>query len=313
MGNVSIVIPTFNRPGKLDVVLPSYYRQEGVKELIVVDDGSTLDYATIISRHSEAARAHGVELRYIRLSSNRGAPVARQVGVDNARGLFTLMSEDDVLLSTGFVAHAVRCLQTHPGVGLVVCRVINLRRGESLEQALLRANRVCLSNPINARLLTGNFEAACPAPVFVPFGQSIGLWRQETLHQVKYFAGYRGNGYREETDPQVQALEAGFRVFYDPALVSFHLPHVDRGGHHKLCSAQAYYWTLRNNLIFLKRHLPFLRASGYTSHSLLFLELALAIRSLALLVPESLRHIAKDTVSRLRNRMLHGTPDCRPE
>lgn len=268
--NVTVVIPSYNRTARLDRALPTYLAQDGVREILLVDDASAEDYAALLARHADAARARGIELRHLRNDANRGAAASRQRGFDAARGDLVLAGEDDVLLAPDYARRLAARLED--GVALVGGRVVNLREGEEPATALARADRHALDDPIDYRWLVGNFESRVPAARDVPFVQAIGLWRRDALAKVRHFEGYAGNGYREETDPQIQLLAQGLRVVYEPGAVAYHLAHTDRGGNRKVRRAAYLRWTLRNNAIFLDRHLATLRARGFAPHPRWFMQ-----------------------------------------
>ncbi len=286
---VSAVVPTYNRPDRLNEVLPSYYAQAGVAEVIVVDDASPVDISALVKQHGVRARARGVSVRLVRLDTNMGAAAARQRGVDEAVNPIILMGEDDVVLAPDLVAHALPHLERRPKLGLVGARVINVRVGEDAEAALIRADRHELLDPIDYRWFVGNFESRCPQPIEVPFVQSIGLWRRDAFRKVRFFEGYAGNGYREETDPQVQLLDHGLGVLYEPRAVSFHLPHVDKGGSRKVSRWKAFRWTLRNNRLFLRRHHARLRENRFAPYPKWFMQAYLVRKILPEYAPWSKR------------------------
>jgi glycosyltransferase involved in cell wall biosynthesis len=92
MPDVSVVIPTRNRPHLLRVALFSAVRQRGVEvEVIIVDDASTDDRATEI-----ADLAQGV-VRVLRQPTATGVSAARNRGIDEARGGWIAFLDDDDL------------------------------------------------------------------------------------------------------------------------------------------------------------------------------------------------------------------------
>lgn len=91
---VSVVIPVFNAQSTLLRALDSVRRQHfAAHEVICVDDGSTDDSAN--STQAWAAR-NGVPLRWISLAGNNGPALARNRGLDEARGeLVAFLDADD--------------------------------------------------------------------------------------------------------------------------------------------------------------------------------------------------------------------------
>ncbi len=94
MKGVSIVIPTFNRPELLDILLKSIAQQTFRHfEVIVVDDCSSLehDYLKIIGKYREV-----FDIKYLRNEQSKGAPFSRNKGINISRfDLVALVDDDD--------------------------------------------------------------------------------------------------------------------------------------------------------------------------------------------------------------------------
>lgn len=111
---VSVVIPTFNRASTIGASIESVLTQDYPNlEIIVVDDGSKDDTERIM----EPYVARGV--RYFR-QENRGAPAARNAGVERATGeLIAFLDSDDAWAPTKISAQ-VRCMsESLPDTALV--------------------------------------------------------------------------------------------------------------------------------------------------------------------------------------------------
>ena len=109
-GQVSVVIPTYNRAGFLCEAIDSALAQTGVDlEVIVVDDGSTDDTESVMSAYDDP------RIRYIR-QENAGAAVARNTGIFAAsKPWVALLDSDDVWLP-GKLAGQFDDLAKHPDV-----------------------------------------------------------------------------------------------------------------------------------------------------------------------------------------------------
>jgi glycosyltransferase involved in cell wall biosynthesis len=87
---VSVIVPTFNRPERLEETLRSIAGQTLQDlEIIVVNDNG-LDVAPVIARCSA-----GVEIVYLRHNANRGLAAARNTGLRHARGRYIAWLDDD--------------------------------------------------------------------------------------------------------------------------------------------------------------------------------------------------------------------------
>jgi len=110
---ISVVIPTFNRPDKLKACLLSLSRQTlSTKdfEVVVVDDGSDMDLSQVTTPFKEH-----FQLRLMR-QDNAGPASARNAGVGAAMGRFIALTDDDCLLHEDWLSIMLRNLQNKPGV-----------------------------------------------------------------------------------------------------------------------------------------------------------------------------------------------------
>ena len=112
---VSIVIPVYNRTQLLRETLHSLMRQTyGSFEVIVVDDGSEEDVASVVKQYAQR-----LSIRIERLNKNQGAPVARNRGFDLSQGTYVLFLDADVTLARTALEQFVSTLREHPNVDVV--------------------------------------------------------------------------------------------------------------------------------------------------------------------------------------------------
>lgn len=90
MIDVSVIIPTRERPDQLKKALQSVYRQNGCSlECFVVDDGPPEKSSEIRSIVSESGA------RYETTGGSRGGSVARNIGIEHAGGNYIAFLDDD--------------------------------------------------------------------------------------------------------------------------------------------------------------------------------------------------------------------------
>jgi len=125
MPAVSVVIPTYDRADVLRRAVDSALAQtHDDLELVVVDDGSTDDTEAVVRGYEDD------RVRYVAHETNRGANVARNTGIEAARGEYVAFLDSDdewvpgklaVQLErideAGAVAAVCDCEQTLDGVG----------------------------------------------------------------------------------------------------------------------------------------------------------------------------------------------------
>lgn len=255
---VSVIIPTYNRTERLQEVIPSYINQENVSELIIINDGSSENYSDIIAKIREICNNKGIKFIYKELNQRCGASAARNIGIDLASGDFFLFSDDDILLGENCIKNFIDKI-IKSNADIIGGRLIWLREGESYKSALERFNKI-KGKVLNLKILEGNFGIDCQKDIEAPFVGIPFLWKRELFDKgIRFYAGYRGNEYREDTDPQIEAAKAGAKIIFTPHIICWHLPHSKKGGQWRKSILWREFWTISCNWKFLKRHSSFFR------------------------------------------------------
>jgi len=206
---VSVVLPTYNRahvlPRAMESVLSQDYRD---LELIVVDDGSNDETEKLVTSWGDP------RIRYLRFGANRGVSVARNAGLEVARGDFIAFIDSDDRWLPGKLSLQVGILSRYPDVGVVFADYANhnLAAGTSglgfeqtragierlllaplepdlfliqdgLARGLLLANFIATSSVVaRATALggTGGFDPALLGP------EDLDLWLRAALLGVRF-------------------------------------------------------------------------------------------------------------------------------
>ena len=104
--SLTVVIATHNRCETLKKAILAYQRQtelEAIREVLVVDDGSTDATPAMVRELSEKSV---VPIRYIR-QENKGPATARNVGIRLATSDLILFTDDDIIPSATLVAEHI--------------------------------------------------------------------------------------------------------------------------------------------------------------------------------------------------------------
>lgn len=128
MPDVSVLIPTCNRPGALAVTLAGLYYQDFDDFDIVVADQSDMPCdrpQTPVPPVSRMLQKRGIELAIHPNLPRRGMAQQRQFLLDKSRGRYSLFIDDDVILERYLVSMLVRVLDEQ-GCGFAGCAVIGL-------------------------------------------------------------------------------------------------------------------------------------------------------------------------------------------
>ncbi|HSE36866.1 MAG TPA: glycosyltransferase [Blastocatellia bacterium] len=148
MPEVSVIIPTYNSANYVIDAVDSVLNQSfDDLEVLVIDDGSTDETESLLSRYSEP-------VRYIR-QQNGGVAVARNRGISESRGRYVAFLDADDTWLPDKLAVQIGALRAHTGhrfcytaftlvasdlspLGIVGSK----RQGRALEDLLLRGNVV---------------------------------------------------------------------------------------------------------------------------------------------------------------------------
>lgn len=261
---LTILAPTHNRPDVLAQVWPSWLAQDGLAEIVIVNDGSTDPYDAVFAALAVACQNRDIRLTIVTTPTRLGAPAAKNAGLARCTGDEVLTTDDDIILPDDMVRICREHRPEAPHPVLVGPRVIYLRDGESNSDALARSDRETQRYFDLSRLLLCAWANPGQVTQF-PFVTAVALWPASLFRDgLRFHEAYGGNGYREESDPQLQAsMTFGAKVFLVPQATCFHLSpsvaYAKKGGQRRGGRLWFEIWVLRNNCVFLRRFAPYLK------------------------------------------------------
>jgi GT2 family glycosyltransferase len=222
---VSIAIVTWNRREDLSEAIESCRSQTYKNIEIVVADNASSDgtYEFLIENHPD--------IKVVRIHRNLGCCPGRNLAMANCSGEIVFCFDDDGFLDSECVERVVSDFQENEDVAVVACNV---------------------RNPSEVESKTG--RAVAPAggksvPIFL--GTGFGI-RKSVLDEVGYFPDYFRQG--EENYLSMRVLDAGYRIFWNPAALIYHRWEDNEKGR---SSRQILYLNFRHELENIKRLLPF--------------------------------------------------------
>ena len=112
--HVSVIVPSYRRPNMLKDALESVLSQTFKDfEIIVVDDGSPEPLKNVVEQISDK------RIRYHRLEENKGANVARNIGIERATGTYITFLDDDDRWEQSKLEEQVAVLDNNSNIGFV--------------------------------------------------------------------------------------------------------------------------------------------------------------------------------------------------
>jgi GT2 family glycosyltransferase len=248
-----VVVPTKDRVAYLERFLPLYLEADEVAEVVVVVDGSsdgTQQYlASLCAREPRIKMAdNGV---------NRGTPFTKNRGLELATSEYVFMAEDDLEVTPNFF----RTLLDHLdriGADVICGRNIFRYESESDTEAIGRCDALTIP-PYDRRRISLNTSVRIPDDAFQPLIAAPMLGRTELIRKIGFDERYRVNFWREETDFQFAAQEAGLRLASCPHAICFnYVIENDRSGSHSAIGLKRVMWMIINNWRFIRKYHSFI-------------------------------------------------------
>ena len=249
MADVSVVVPTKDRLPYLRRSIPMFLAQAEVKEVIVVIDGcsdGTLEYV-------RAASASDNRIRYIDNVTNKGVSYSRNTGLAAAECEYAFSCEDDLEMPEGFLA-TLFAHMADTGADIIAGRNVFRGEHETPADAIARTDRIP-GPAVNPRLLIVHTGINVPDDQEQLLLPSPMLARTDIFRKVQFDLRYQANAWREESDFQLSAIEAGYKLIFCPHAITFNIEiENDRGGVHATSGLKRVGWVVWNNWLFIRKH-----------------------------------------------------------
>ena len=215
---------------------------DGNMEVIVVDNASTQDEASIISERYP-------QVKVIRSHKNLGFAGGNNVGIKAAKGQYSLLINNDTYFKKYNIDALINRLESSDKIGIVCPKLrfawanhpIQFAGYTPLSRITVRNQAIGFGESDH-----GQYDTAHPTPY--AHGAAM-LVKREAMDKVGlmpecYFLYY------EELDWSMMFTRTGYEIWYDPACTVYHKESQTTGQNSPL---RTYYIT-RNRLLFVKRN-----------------------------------------------------------
>ncbi|GAB4230730.1 MAG: hypothetical protein Tsb0021_08870 [Chlamydiales bacterium] len=255
---ITVVIPSYNRAYTLRYTLPTYYEQELVDELIVVNDGNNDETRQVVEEFE--LRYPNVRTIHIPIHQRKGASAARNTGARAATNEFVLFGDDDALLSDSYARSLYKKLIADRSLAGVAGRWVQMLPGETPSVAMARFGIGFVNKPAFCKYsLLLNAEAYFKEDQRLPMAPPTVLTTKKLLMEYPFDERYcKGNGYREETTFQAAAYAQGYDFLLTNDVHCYHMAkdNVKKGGQ-RTGMFLNYFWCLYFNKLFLNQFYPY--------------------------------------------------------
>lgn len=251
---ITLIVPTRNRAHTLRRVGESFYTQRLVTEIIFVDDGGSDETPDVVAQLAQ--RFPHVRTRVLRHDERRGAAACRTIGYKNASNEYILYSDDDVYLEPGYAEVCLAKLQS--GKAAIVSGRLVHKRPNQTPEAAIAAFGVGSAVVAPFRRLACEFrvDARFEGDLALPLTHSVILTRRALLETYGYDSYYaRGNGYREESDFQMNAFVNGETILVTNAVHCVELSRQENpSGGQRTGRLQRLFWNVYYTSYFFRKY-----------------------------------------------------------
>ncbi|UCV24546.1 glycosyltransferase family 2 protein [Ferribacterium limneticum] len=241
---ITLIVPTRDRAHTLRLVAPSYFVLDGVSEVIFVIDGGSDTTPQVLERI--AASHPTVRTRILHHPTRQGAAQSRNTGVAASTNDYILFCDDDEYLEAGYARTCLQKLQTS-GVGAVSGRRVYMENGETPAGALRRfGHGLRPGQPFRPLICEYVNGARFAGDIRLPLTNAVILTSKQLLLRFPYDPHYaHGNGYREESDFQMNLYTHGYDIVASNDCHSIHLPPaLVRTGGQRTQTFRRIYWSI---------------------------------------------------------------------
>lgn len=265
---VTVIIPSYKRAHLLSKTLPSYL-QEGVKELILVDDCSPDNTAEVVRNLQKLYP----QIKYIRQPQNMKQPSANNRGLDEVTTEWVYFGDDDSILYPDSIKTLYNtCVQYNADICGATAYYMNPGDEKLTMEEYVKKARRYVENPqriLDIENLKAHFDLSYKEPIEVPFCHACLLMKSQLAQSVKFDPLYLGNAYREETDFIVRCAAKGAKVMYNSNAAQINLPTtIAVGGCRDGSSWQYKKYVIVNTWRFLQKNYSFLKRKYHLSKSI---------------------------------------------
>ncbi|HZP63023.1 MAG TPA: glycosyltransferase [Terriglobales bacterium] len=211
---LTVVIPTYNRHEILRRTLHGYLDQSAVellRELLVVDDGSTDDTRSVVA---EIQRVAPFPVQYI-YQPNRGPAAARNNGIRQVKTWLLLLTDDDMVPDRNVVRAHVQRHEQHPQSSTAVLGLVKWA-AELNPTPFMKW--YAEAGPLFAY---GHFKKRRELDFWNFYSCNLSL-KTEFLNAGGTFNEAFKSAAYEDTDLGFRLSKAGLRLLYEPSALTYH-------------------------------------------------------------------------------------------
>lgn len=212
--NISVIIPTYNRPDNLKECLANLTAQTLVRkfyEIIVVDDGSSTNLEPLVKQSLENS---GVKYFFIK-QVNSGPAEARNKGVLAATGEVVLFIGDDIMASDNFLAEHYNFHLKNPNDDMATLGFTTWSKDIKISDFMVW---------LEASSFQFGYYALKPGQAAGHnyfYTSNISLKKRFMLNYGMFNSAFRYAAF-EDVELGYRLIKAGLKLIYNPSAIAYH-------------------------------------------------------------------------------------------
>jgi len=241
---VSVIVVNWNGERFIECCLSSLVAQTYPKrEIILVDNGSRDNSLAIAEKGFP-------EVRVIRLAWNCGFAKANNIGLDQAKGEFICLLNNDAEAQENWIEELVKAARQHPQAACLASKMLSYDNREIIDSAGDGYTRMGWPDKIGSGTKSDNNYETIREVISACGGAA--LYRRSALDEVGFFDD-DFFAYLEDVDLSLRMNQVGYKCMYVPTAVVYHVGSASTGSK---INHFTVYWSSRNYLAVIIKNLP---------------------------------------------------------
>ena len=241
---VSVIVVNWNGEKYIRRCLSSLMKQTYPEtDVILVDNGSKDNSLNI-------AKKYFPEVRVIKLSKNYGFAKANNIGLEQAKGEFICLLNNDAFPESNWIEEIVKTIRSYPEAAAIASKMLNYDNREIIDSAGDGYTRMGWPDKIGSG--TKIYDKYEQIREVISVCAGAALYRRSALNEVGFF-DEDFFAYLEDVDLSLRINMMGYKCIYVPTAVVYHVGSASTGSK---INHFTVYWSTRNYFPVIFKNLP---------------------------------------------------------
>lgn len=266
---VSVIIPSYNRAHIISKTIPSYM-QEGVGEIIVIDDCSTDNTQEVLQKLKKEIPCLVIKKN----KQNKRQTYSKNRGIRLARYPYIYFGDDDSFITEGTIQTLLGYMQKCPNA-LISARPLFLKaewQMKDLERYIRSTEKHSVEKGywfLDWETMSVDWDVFYTDLTKTDVTHACFLISAENARKLSFDSAYQAaNAFREETDFAMQAREIGLSCYFAPHAHQINYPRMVSDKKTKKRGGLAFRWGhFKNTKYFFDKHYKFMKLNNMVHSS----------------------------------------------